>query len=88
MRTMKQNIKLKQWKFTRYLPFVKYSSLKKFFNLFHAIISWIVGQRIINTKPAFLRVEISRKCNVNCLYCYEKKEDLFYPYSLYEKLID
>jgi organic radical activating enzyme len=85
---MKQSIKLKQWKFTRYIPFIKYNTLKKDINLLHAIILWLFNKTYIRSKPAFLRVEISRKCVVNCLYCYEKKDNIFYPLSLYRKLID
>jgi radical SAM protein with 4Fe4S-binding SPASM domain len=85
---MRQYTKLKQWKFTRYLPFLKYNTFKKDSNLLHSIILWILGKTNINSKPAFLRVEISRLCKVNCLYCYEKKESLFYPYDLYKRLID
>jgi radical SAM protein with 4Fe4S-binding SPASM domain len=85
---MRQNTKLKQWKFTRYLPFIKYNTFKKDINLLYSIILWLLGKTNINSKPAFLRVEVSRMCNVNCLYCYEKKENLFYPYDLFERLID
>lgn len=38
--------------------------------------------------PAFLKVEISRFCSVNCKYCYVKKEKVFYPFVLYQELID
>lgn len=85
---MTQNVKLKQWKFSRYLPFIKYNTLKKDINLLYSIVLWISGKTIVRSKPAFLRVEISRMCNVSCLYCFEKKENLFYPYDLYVKLID
>jgi len=85
---MEQNTKLNQWKLKRYIPFLKYITFQKGVNLLHSIILWRFNQTYVRSKPAFLRVEISRMCTVNCLYCYGKKENLFYPFPLYKKLID
>lgn len=85
---MAQNIKIKQWEFKRYLFYLKYNTFQKNLNLFLAIFAWFTGRLNITSKPAFLRVEISRKCSVDCLYCSSKKEDLFYPLDSFKKLID
>ena len=85
---MARPTRIKQWKFKRYLSFIKYSSFNKGTNLVIALFSWLPGKTIISSKPAFLRVEISRKCNVKCLYCSEQKEDLFYPLDKFRSLID
>lgn len=38
--------------------------------------------------PVFLKCEISRQCYVLCKYCPQKKESIFYPFTLYKNLID
>jgi MoaA/NifB/PqqE/SkfB family radical SAM enzyme len=81
-----QKIPKSHW--ARYLSFVKYFSFKKTANFLKAIYAWIVGKEFINTKPSFLKVEISRKCSVNCLYCCDKREEVFYPFELYKNLIN
>lgn len=85
---MKSQNNIKEWQLGRYLVFIKYISFVKTFNLIHSLLCWLVNKVEIKTKPAILRVEISRKCEVNCLYCTEKKEDIFYPLDLYKKVID
>jgi len=57
-------------------------------NLSKAIYLWKTKAVQISTKPSFLKVEISRKCTVNCLYCSSPKEETFYPLDLYRDLID
>jgi organic radical activating enzyme len=42
----------------------------------------------IPTLPAFLKVEISRKCEVKCKYCFAQKDDVFYPLEEYRQLVD
>ena len=37
--------------------------------------------KLIPTLPAFLKVEISRKCTVHCKYCYFPKADVFFPFE-------
>jgi hypothetical protein len=85
---MARPTRIKQWKFKRYLPFIKYSSFNKGTNLVIALFSWLAGKTIISSKPAFLRIEISRKCNVKCLYCSEIKENIFYPLDRFRCLIN
>lgn len=81
-----KKIPISYWQ--RYLSFIKYTSARKIINFLHSIYYWKIGKEIISTRPSFLKVEISRKCSINCLYCYSKKEDLFYPFELYKNLID
>lgn len=73
----------------RYLRLIyKYGSIKKFINLTYAYLHWIKGSSRIPTLPAFLKVEMSRHCLVNCKYCYPKKDKVFYPLNNYKNLID
>jgi MoaA/NifB/PqqE/SkfB family radical SAM enzyme len=67
---------------------LRYGDRKKIFNLGKAFLHYIKGSPKIPTMPAFLKVEISRSCSVQCRYCFEKKEDIFYPFLLYKNLID
>ena len=85
---MSRPTRIKQWKFKRYLPFIKYATFNKVWNLLIAAVSRILGITVISSKPALLRVEISRKCEVKCLYCSEIKEDIFYPFDRFRSLID
>ncbi|HLO60082.1 MAG TPA: SPASM domain-containing protein [Bacteroidales bacterium] len=85
---MKSRQTIKQWKYKRYFQFIRHASAKKVYNLLRAAFYWIKGDGILKSKPAFLRVEISRKCEVKCLYCLEPKENLFYPFEDYKTLID
>jgi len=74
--------------FTRYITFARYSTLKRNVNFLKAIFFWLVGKERISSMPAFLKVEISRKCSVKCLYCFERKADVFYPLEAYKELVD
>ena len=77
-----------KWKYSRYLFFLKYATAVKFINLLQCFFSWLRNKETISTYPAFLRVEISRWCTVNCIYCNEPKEKIFYPFELFEQLVN
>ncbi len=66
----------------------KYSSFKKNINLVQALYHWLKGSSKITTMPALLKIEISRHCLINCKYCFDKREKIFYPFAGYKKLID
>ena len=68
--------------------FVRYGTVRKYANLLHAYLAYLLGKVRIASMPAFLRVEICRYCEVNCLYCYPPKERLIYPLDKYRQLID
>lgn len=86
---MKKNeFKFFNLNYSRYLGYLKYITFLKFYNLTKSLFYWKTNKEIIDTSPAFLRVEISRKCSMDCLYCSSKKADVFYPLPLYKKLID
>lgn len=76
------------WKYSRYLLFVKYITLSKVMNLLRSLFFWFFNIETINSCPVFLRIEISRMCHVNCLYCSEPKENRFYPFEKYSTLIN
>ncbi|MDD2964267.1 MAG: SPASM domain-containing protein [Bacteroidales bacterium] len=76
------------WKYSRYLLFVKYITLSKVMNLLRSLFFWFFNIETINSYPVFLRIEISRMCHVNCLYCSEPKENRFYPFEKYSTLIN
>jgi len=68
----------------------RYFSFKKFFNLCRAFFCFLVGREKIPTMPAFLKAEVSRKCEMGCPLCwaYAKKEERFYPLDKFKRLID
>jgi MoaA/NifB/PqqE/SkfB family radical SAM enzyme len=67
---------------------IRYGTLRKYTNLAQAYLAYLVGRVRISSRPAFLRVEICRYCEVNCLYCYPAKAQLLYPLEAYQRLID
>ena len=77
---------------------LKYGSPKKLANLARACYHYLRGSATIPSMPCFLKVEISRKCTVNCKFCagrtddtfYDltRKDDLFYPLEAYKELVD
>ena len=73
---------------SRYFSFVKYITLRKILNLVRSLYFWRVGKEFISTKPSFLKVEISRYCTINYLYCCDKREKVFYSFDLYKNLIN
>ena len=80
-------LRLAYW--TRYVQMVpRYGTARKLANLSLAYCHYLVGTRVIPTMPAFLKVEISRKCEVHCRYCTYKKEDLFFSFDQYKELVD
>lgn len=81
-----QKLPISYW--TRYLSFINYISLKKTVNLSKSLYFWMRGKEVISSKPSLLKVEISRKCEVNCLYCFDTREEVFYPFDQYKNLID
>jgi len=68
--------------------FIRYGTARKYVNLAQAYIAYLFGRVEISSMPAFLRVEICRYCEINCLYCYPAKAQLFYPLEAYKQLID
>lgn len=67
---------------------VQYGTARKLANLAHAYGHYLTNTAKICTQPAFLKIEISRKCNINCRLCPGRKDDIFYPLDQYRKLID
>ncbi len=67
---------------------LRYGSPAKYANFVRAWLHYRRSSPIISTMPVFLKVEISRKCDVHCKYCPAKKQDVFYPLDLYKGLID
>jgi len=73
----------------RYAPLaVRYGSLRKLLNAVRAWIHYLAGSQRVGSRPCFLKVEISRKCDVNCRYCTVPKDDRFFPWDRYRDLID
>jgi sulfatase maturation enzyme AslB (radical SAM superfamily) len=68
--------------------FIRYGTIRKYLNLTQAYAAYLFGSVKIASMPAFLRVEICRYCEVNCLYCYPAKAQLLYPLEDYKQLID
>jgi len=80
---------LKVGQYKRYYGYYRYGTLTKHFNLTKALYNWLIQKKHINTKPALLKVEISRACGLSCPYCLAKKEDgVFFPFEEYKKLVD
>ena len=68
--------------------FIRYGTPRKYANLTRAYLSYKRGAVKVSSMPAFLKVEICRYCEIDCLYCYPAKKKLFYPLEDYKKLID
>ena len=68
--------------------FILYGTARKYVNLAQAYIAYLLGSVEISSMPAFLRVEICRYCEIDCLYCYPAKVQLLYPLEAYKQLID
>jgi MoaA/NifB/PqqE/SkfB family radical SAM enzyme len=80
---------LKVGQYKRYYKYYRYGKLSKHLNLIKAVYNWLTEKEVITTKPAFLKVEISRECGLACPFCLAKKEDgIFFPLTEYKKLID
>ena len=75
------------WK--RYLYIViRYGTYRKYINFIKSYYFYLKGQVIISSLPSFLKIEISRYCDVNCKFCLSEKADVLYPLQDYKKLID
>ncbi|MCK5000355.1 MAG: SPASM domain-containing protein [Anaerohalosphaera sp.] len=73
----------------RYISYVaKYGTIRKCWNLVRALYYYLRGAEIVRNMPAFLKVEVSRKCEVMCKMCPAKKEEVFFPLADFKKLID
>jgi MoaA/NifB/PqqE/SkfB family radical SAM enzyme len=75
--------------YKRYYGYYRYGTLSKHVNLAKAVFSWLAEKEVIATKPAILKVEISRACGLTCPFCLAVKEDgVFFPFTEYKKLVD
>ena len=59
------------------------------FQFMSRLFCFLVGREKIPTMPAFLKVEVSHKCEMGCPLCwaYEERER-FYPLDKFKRLID
>lgn len=67
---------------------VRHGSLQKLRNFAHALYCWVNEQRTISTMPAFLKVEVSRQCTVNCLGCHAPKDQAFVSLHEFKRIVD
>lgn len=67
---------------------LRYTSLKKCWNAVRSYRHFARGDTLIDTRPLFLKVELSRHCTVNCLGCSFPKEYRFYPLEKFKSLVD
>lgn len=72
----------------RYVVFLKYGTLKKHFNFLLSLINWKLGKSHLKTMPSFLKVEITRECNVGCKLCLVEKPSWHYSLNNYRQLVD
>jgi len=77
---------------------LKYGSPRKLANLLRAYYHYGRGSVRIPSMPCFLKVEISRKCGIDCKLCpgkaddkfYEltRQDDVFYDFEAYKELVN
>ena len=67
---------------------IRYGTYRKYKNLIKSYYFYLKGQAEISSFPSFLKIEISRYCDVNCKLCFVDKADIMYPLQDYKKLID
>ncbi len=67
---------------------IRYGSFRKYKNFIKSYYFYLKGQVKISSLPSFLKIEISRFCDVNCKFCFAYKADIMYPLHDYKKLID
>ena len=67
---------------------IRYATPRKIFNATTALWNYSREKPVISTMPLLLKVELSRYCTVNCLYCFSKKEYRFYPFDKFKLLVD
>ncbi len=85
--TFNQQIPSRYW--NRYIVmFMRYVTFHKVINLLFAFIYFVLNKKYIRTSPAFLKVELSRHCTIDCLYCGSHKEYKFFELETFKKLID
>jgi len=73
----------------RHLKIVwRHMTNRKLYNLLKIAVNYVNSKQIINTMPAFLKIEASRKCLVNCKYCSGEKEEKFFPKHIYQAIMD
>ncbi len=75
------------WK-RHFASFLRYGTFRKYVNLAQAYTAYLQNKVNTSSMPSFLKVEISRHCEVNCLYCYQSKEHVFYPLDTFKQLIN
>lgn len=67
---------------------VRYGSPRKYFNAVRALYCFQRAMLVIPTMPLLLKVEISRYCTVNCLYCTATKEKVFFSLDRFKEVVD
>ena len=68
--------------------FKRYGNLSKYANLCRAMLNYAFRRTKIGSLPPILKVEVSNRCNVKCLYCYAKKSGAEFDFDLYEHILD
>jgi radical SAM protein with 4Fe4S-binding SPASM domain len=66
----------------------RYGTVHKYVNLVQAYAAYLAGRVEISSMPVFLKVEICRYCEMNCLYCFPTKTKTLYPLEQFKQLID
>jgi len=86
---LKSTLWLNRQSISRHLRTIfKYGSFCKYLNLVKAYVAYLRGSVRLSSMPAFLKVEICRYCEIDCLYCSPSKQRLLYPLESYKQLID
>jgi MoaA/NifB/PqqE/SkfB family radical SAM enzyme len=67
---------------------IRYGTFRKYINFIKSYYFYLKGKAKISSLPSFLKIEISRFCDVNCKFCFVDKVDIMYPMHDYKKLID
>jgi len=66
----------------------KYWSIKKITNAVPAMYYYLRGVSTIPTLPLFLKIEISAFCDVDCLYCTQAKDRVFFSFEKFKTIVD
>ena len=66
----------------------RYGTVRKYVNLARAYTAYRAGKVQISSMPVFLKAEICRYCEMDCLYCFPAKTQTLYPLQAYKQLID
>ena len=67
---------------------IQYGTYRKYKNFIKSYYFYLKGQTKISSLPSFLKIEISRYCDVNCKFCFADKTDIMYSQHDYKKLIN